>query len=397
MAATAHPDSYAIFMRKIGYSVGLEDTLQRVSDLHALYKSSKDVTISSWNELVSSPDHWKLKSDNITDVFYSLRLIQKTSSDLLVLENLDAMTIACALLETQEEQRRAKEFLLLWAIITNDGEIFVNLLLADFEEAKIKETLSAVIEKKRDILCDVLPGRDSRKRIYRIVNIERQGKNRGSTGSGKSVASLNRVEPLKNNRTLPVVDEFDHHTVEFSDDYFRKVPPRRKDWARSLGLWDDKCGLTQKGVNFAEGLRKKGYIDENGLFTLWPMDYELIRSGFRPDLLGKVYGLWETLADFGNVYAGLYIRPTSEKDSDEMVEIVEKMMKVFREFHVRKSLLRRELPITIAYPAIMAFAIAREESVFDLHSALKSEQEGEERRIAFRKSRNTGGALSLRK
>ena len=185
MAATVHPDSYAIFMRKIGYSVGLEHTFQRVSDLHTLYKSSKDVTISSWNELISSPKHWNLGSDNITDVFYSLRLIQRTSSDLLVLENLDAMAIACALLETQEEQQRAREIILLWAIITNDGEIFINLLLAGFEEAKIKETLSAMIEKKRSILCDVLPGRDSRKRIYRVVNIERQGKNRGSTGSGK--------------------------------------------------------------------------------------------------------------------------------------------------------------------------------------------------------------------
>ena len=140
-----------------------------------------------------------------------------------------------------------------------------------------------------------------------------------------------------------------------------------------------------------------GYIDEHGLFILWPMDYELIRSGFRPDLHGKVHGLWETLVDFGDAYAGLHIRPTSKKDSDEMVEIIEKMMRVFRELHVRKSLLRRELPITIAYPAIMAFTIAREESVIDLHSALKSEQEGEERRIAFRKSRNTGGALSLRR
>ena len=42
------------------------------------------------------------------------------------------------------------------------------------------------------------------------------------------MASLNRVEPLQDSRTLPVEDDFDDHTVEFSEDYFRKVPPRRK-------------------------------------------------------------------------------------------------------------------------------------------------------------------------
>ena len=79
MAATAHSDPYAIFMRKVGYSVGLERTLERAGDLEAMYASSRDVTASSWKELVSSQEHWGLKSDNIADVFYSLRLIQRTS------------------------------------------------------------------------------------------------------------------------------------------------------------------------------------------------------------------------------------------------------------------------------------------------------------------------------
>ena len=33
MAATAHSDPYAILLRKIGYSAGLEDTAKRVKDL----------------------------------------------------------------------------------------------------------------------------------------------------------------------------------------------------------------------------------------------------------------------------------------------------------------------------------------------------------------------------
>ena len=69
MAATAHSDPYAIFIRKIGYSVGLENTMERITDLHAHYAANTDVTASSWKELVYGIDHWKLKSDNIVDVF----------------------------------------------------------------------------------------------------------------------------------------------------------------------------------------------------------------------------------------------------------------------------------------------------------------------------------------
>ena len=69
MAAIAQSDSYTIFIRKIGYSVGLEHTLDRLGNLYALYSSSKDVTVSSWRELVRGNDKWRLKSDNITDFF----------------------------------------------------------------------------------------------------------------------------------------------------------------------------------------------------------------------------------------------------------------------------------------------------------------------------------------
>ena len=397
MAAIVHSDSYTIFMRKIGYSVGLEHTLHRLGDLFDLYSSNKDVTISTWRELVSGIDKWKLKSDNIADFFYSLRLVQKISGDLLVLENLDALTIACSMLESEEEQICAREFILLWAIVTNDGEIFVNLLQAEFEEKGIKEILTSMIKKKRAILKDALPGRESLKRIFRTVNIERQVKNKGSTGIGKSVASLNRTEPLEAISKRPLSDQPNNNDVEFSEDYFRKVPPRRRDWARSLGLWDNKNGMTNKGRKFLNDLKKLGYIDDEGVFIFWPFDYELIRAGFRHDLLKSTKGLWQSLVDFGSAYADLRVSPRSKNDSDDTVLLIGEMMSIFQNHHVRKSLLRRELPITIAYPAVIAFALARGQSVIDLPSALEAEQKGEKRRLAFRQSRNTGGAISIKR
>ena len=53
MAATAHSDPYAIFLRKIGYSVGLEFTAERVQDLVASYIKNRDITAAGWHSLVT--------------------------------------------------------------------------------------------------------------------------------------------------------------------------------------------------------------------------------------------------------------------------------------------------------------------------------------------------------
>ncbi|MCE2494133.1 MAG: hypothetical protein J4F40_16285, partial [Alphaproteobacteria bacterium] len=84
-------DPYGIFLRRIGYSVGLEDTATRVEELEALNLSKRDVTIGMWDRLVHSPDCWGLKTRHIADVFRSLGLVWRTPNDLVILENLDAM------------------------------------------------------------------------------------------------------------------------------------------------------------------------------------------------------------------------------------------------------------------------------------------------------------------
>lgn len=397
MAATAHSDPYAIFMRKIGYSVGLESTLERMSHLEEMYTRDRDITLPTWNELVSGSEHWNLKSDNIADVFYSLRLIQRIPGDILILENLDALAITNTLLKEAQQRDTARAFLMLWAILVNDGEIFVNFLLAGFEEEQIKRTLRAMILHKRAMLSAVFGEKESTKRISRIITIERQEGNKGSAGAGQSVSSLKRTIPLQAKK-MRGIDATEPDAIEFSEDYFRKVPPRRRDWARSLGLWENKNGLTQRGKEFITRLTETGYINEKGLFIYWPMDFELVRAGFRPDLLGEcTKSLWDCLVDFGYAYANLYISPNSSSDADDAVALIREMIEVFRKHHARKAMLRREIPITVAYTAAVACACAMEKPILDLPTAIAAEQKGEKRRLAFRQSRNTGGALSLKR
>ncbi|MDE0039846.1 MAG: hypothetical protein OXU77_20155 [Gammaproteobacteria bacterium] len=395
MAATAHADPYAIFMRKIGYSVGLESTLHRVNDLVATYLRDGDVSLASWDRLVSGPDHWDLKTTNIADVFRSLGLIHRTAGDVLVLENLDAMAIAGTLLQRPSEIAEARAFLLLWAILVNDGEIFVNVLLAGFKDRNIEKVLTTMMHQKRSALASVAKGKESIARINRIINIDRQVSNRGSAGAGRSVGSLRRTEPLRSSssrfRPNGRSDE-----IVFSDDYFRKVPPRRRDWARDLGLWEDELGLTQRGKDFVRALRVSGYVDAQGVFTFWPMDYELRRSGLHSNLLPEApKSLWTTLLDFADAYSGRALSETSGSDPSEAVTLLRQIIAVYRRLHVRKGMLRRELPILVAYPVLVACASATRSSVVNMPDAIAAEQSGM-RRIAFRRSRNMGGALTIK-
>ena len=404
MAATAHSDPYAVFLRKIGYSVGLEFTAERVAGLVTRYLHDRDLTVGGWNELVTGKKedgNWgrdKSAEKHIADFLHSLRLIQRTGGDVLVLENLDAMAIVTSILKNTVDQDAARDFLLLWSILVNDGEIFVNLLLAGFHEQRIKDTLRAMMLRKRDDIQKLMAGKASARRISRVIAIERQEKNKGSAGASRSVASLRRTEPLqveRGSRRTANEDEWN----EPSDDYIRKVPPRRRDWASSLDLWDSERGLlSQRGHEFIDRLRRTGYIDAQDRFTFWPMDYELVRSGFRPDLFGdSTRSLWTCLVDFGDAYAGLRVKPPAEGDTDAVLSLIGDMMNIFRNLHVRKAMLRRELPVTVAYPAAVALACATETPVLNLPAVVVEEQKGEERRLAFRQSRNIGGTLSVKR
>ena len=100
---------------------------------------------------------------------------------------------------------------------------------------------------------------------------------------------------------------------------------------------------------------------------------------------------------FRRAYANVDVRPVSEVDPDDAVALFGEMTGVYRSLHARKLMLRRELPVTVAYPAAVALAVARGEPVINLPRHFQVEQRGERRRIAFRQSRHTGGALSVKR
>ena len=398
MAATTPSDPYAIFIRKVGYSVGLEQTLARLRSLQERYLTDGDLTVASWEHLVEG---WGLRTGNIADVFRALGFIHRTTGDVLVLDNLDAAAIAVSLLSEEEDKNVARSMILLWAILLADGELFVNFLLSDFREDFIRQRLTTLTRHKQKILTAALPGRDVARRLSRIVAIERQPTNRGSAGAGAgdSLVSVVRREPISSwMRTDPLhQDGTISPDVNISDDYFRKAPPRRKDWARTLGLWSDDLGLTARGRRFVSALRCLGYVNNDDTFIFWPMDYELIRSGFKPTLLSDSRTLWDALTDFAKAYADVDVASFSESDTDVVADTLRTMDRRYRALHGRKAMLRRELAITVAYPVSVALAAAQGRCVPDFPAAIREEHHRLRPRLTLRRSRLTGGAIAVRR
>ena len=197
MAATTRTDPYAIFMRKVGYTVGLERTLERVTDLERAYVTNRDLTWADWRALVHEAEHWNLQSDHIGAVFRVMGFVQRTAGELFVLDNLDAMAIACELAATESERERIRRFIFLWALLLSDGELFVNMLLAEFDEARIGEFMRKVLTHKRRVLRERLPDPGSARRVARVVRIARQVGNPGSKGKQDLRSGGTRTEPLE--------------------------------------------------------------------------------------------------------------------------------------------------------------------------------------------------------
>jgi hypothetical protein len=401
MAATALFDPFSIFFRKIGYSVGLESTLTRIADLESQYLADRDLTATSWKKLRLAT--WQLSTDNIADVFESLGYIAKSNGDVLVCDNLDATALAHVLSSDLGcDGLVGRQFILLLAILLNDGEIFLNQLSAGFSEEKIKQRLVAVINHKREILFGCFPSVAQRARICRAVTIERQLTNRGSKGGDSGRHGLLRTTPLAGNRRTTPLDNAPRPEIAvnspdelFSEDYFRKVPPRRKDWAKSLGLWDTENGLTSSGERLLTVLQEKGYAISPGTFVLWPLDHELMRAGFPAGLVSGSRTMWQFVTDALSAYQGLTVKPAGARDAAAMVRFLQRAMEVYRGLHVRKCMLRRELPLTVAYPVAAAVAASQNCAILDYEELIQREQKAKSPRVELRRSRRAGGAITV--
>jgi hypothetical protein len=177
MVATIHRDPYRLLVRKIGYSVGLEHTLQRVGDLADLYAQEKTITSASLSGLIKG--RWNLKTQHIIDLFNELDLVRSEANTIFVLPTLDALGILRLELG-DEDFEVALKAVLLFSILSNDGDIFLNCLSARFEREAVRARLIDMVEVKRARAKRALHTPRAISKIDRMIVIETQKSNKGS-------------------------------------------------------------------------------------------------------------------------------------------------------------------------------------------------------------------------
>lgn len=360
MVGTAQAADFAIFMRKIGYSVGLEHLIARVADFGRVYGSIDSFRYTDWVQLVEKK--WNLKSANIADVFGALRVVRIFNGDPIPGPIGEALGILSQRI-TQDEYERAVRFLTLLSILNQDGDIFLNALAASFERDKLLNLLLQLIRSKREILYDVFHSYQEQEAVYHAVAIDRQRNNRGSSAGGASLGSLEKGRPLTvRSLGLGLPRKIDLARIEEpSDDYLAKVLVTRRGWAESLGLFS-AGGLTSDGTRLLSVLRANNFGSGAGSFLVWPTTFEVSKARFELRTFGALH-LKSTLETMHILLEALQGPIGSanaiSKTSGDLARYIADVYAGYRTLSQNRSMIRNELPLEVLGATLYAEAFAK--------------------------------------
>jgi hypothetical protein len=403
MAVTVQTDPYQDLIRKVGYSVGLESVLARCSALTDLYATERRLTLAMWKSLVeqqfgreaSEKPGRKSPFQHVADFFSVLHLVKVINQQITPLYGLDALSIIYRLFTDRQERLDAEKVVLLTYLLEADGDIFLNLLQAQFEPQPSRESLLALIERKRALLSAVIRHPALRRKVFEHVNIKTQS---DSKRKGDSVGRFGRRrEPLEaTKRTSPLTDD-ENAPIQISDDYMRKVIQTRKGWAREIELFGE-THLTEVGQRLLLETQALGLRDDAGPFLFWPFVDDLEKLQIDPaSIKAPRLSEWNVLVAVARSLAGVEVSPLSDtKRRNEFVSQLAVLQKMYKEGNVATGSIRHQLPLYIAQPVIVAAAAGRRESIPPFPQILAGESASPERRINITHIRGTQGGISVR-
>jgi hypothetical protein len=386
MEATIQRDPYEVLIRKIGYSVGLEATRDRARDLVDEYVRTNGVTATQWSDLVQQ--RWNLGTDHIGKVFAELNLLRVTAGTSDILFGLDALAILRRLLAPARFEG-ALDAVITALILIADADVFLNCLAANFQPTAVEPMLLAMIRDKRADAYKAIKLSALREKLDRVINIEAQKSNKGGALAGKGLDGLKRTASL-DTKERPLSPPKDSEPT-ISDDYLRKVPARRRDWARSLNLFGEG-NATPRGLALLAELDRRGCRYGDGAYSIWPFEPELARLHLTPETAP-----WTTLTFSGMVEAleGVFLGALRDADgaSDSGEVWLRNVFDEYRGLNTQKSMLRNELPLRVAYLVQLGTNVAEGTSL-SIDSMLQGFLiAGSSAQIQLRTSRNHEGSI----
>lgn len=369
MVGIVQPNDFAVFIRKMGYSVGLENTLERFLDFCELYASVPQLKTGNWQNLVHK--NWGLKSANIADVFSALGIVTIKPSGIFPGLLGEAGALCVMQLESKEAKRDALRKILVLAVLLADGDIFVNALIAEFNPERTAQLLTKMLHSKRHRLFSYFLGQQEREAIAMVVTIERQKHNKGG---GKKALGIQRNENLAEAAKklgLPVAVDV-HAVAEPSSEYLRHVLTPRREWAKSFRFFNEDTGVTDQGWSFLKALASMNSIATSGECDLLPTRVELDRA--RLSQLETLYDNCPETADYVHLVSSTFgaqnLPQSRPEDGEKLATFTKRLFYDYRELSQDRQMIRNELPYLTAIAVHMA--VAEVPNLFDYASWLKN-------------------------
>jgi hypothetical protein len=393
MAGIVQSETLHAFIRKIGYSVGLEYLSARVNDLVNTYVEKGDITYGAWTELVT--EKWGRSIEHSADVFRALNLLEVRQRQAYVLWGLDALAVCRVTFTDNEAYERAQRYILATLITLTDGDVFLNCLAAACEISRLRELLVEMVRFKRQRLFATYKLAETRRIIAKIINIDTQPTNRGGASAGKGLSAGRRTAILSE-RGGPLSADLDL-TVSISDDYFRKVLPKRRDWAISVGLLDSTCQLTEIGQRLLQILAHSGLRTPEGAYVVWPLAYELTQLNIVPSSLTEhPMDTWTFFGLTADSFGSPDVLESADLNEAILIDEVRTIYQHYRGLNPTRAPLRSELPVPVAYLAYSGICVAQERARPNLPALIATQRKAARRLLDFRSSKRMEGAILLR-
>jgi len=404
MVAIVPDDPYQCLMRKIGYSVGLENLLERVRALTDLYVAQRRLSYAAFQQLVETSYARPGATQDFADFYGQLHLLQVAWKTAYPLYTLDTLSILRQYLANDEAAfSSAAGIVLLYSIIEADGDIFLNALAAEFDAMRFKILAENMISKKRQSIRRVIQSPVMLEKVDRIIDIQSQpsnrGNRRGEAADGES-KYRKRTEALdmSQKRTKPLADGRDNAIV-ISDDVLKKIPRTRKAWAEDFGLFY-KSGITEKGQNLLNVLDNELSLkQDSGCYICWPYSSDLAKIRIEPEKIGATrYAPWDLLVATAKGMENVEVKTFNDKgDYSEIIALLKDFYRLYQEANVERGSIRLQLPLYIAQPCLVGLFSAKCEDIPSLPEIIDVEVKKEVRRVERVAIRETEGGITFPK
>lgn len=389
MLATAPSSDFTPFIRKIGYSVGLEFLLDRVRAFGVAYGEAE---VFGYGDVVRLVQHdWRLKTLNVLDVLRSLGVVSVKNGEVAVLEVGDALGVAWRDRDTIDYES-ASAFYLTHAIVSADGDIFLNALASGFDEEGFRQNIERMIEHKWSILEDRFSTADLRKRFYKAVNIELQSNNSGSRGGqGRGLGLPPMGAPLGQG---PLSGPVSRPAIQLSGDYLRKTLVTRRAWALALGLADVTGNPTNQGRQLLDAISDVGFGGPSCI-AMWPLDHEIDATGIGSGSYYPRLDSWSFMVVIARGM-GLIDEPVPWEPGvhERAIRDIERWFSLYWSINQSKRMVRNQMLGRVLYRLEIANSLGR--APLPLPAVFDREMEADSPRLTARRSREAELAIALR-